>query len=226
MTTPPQSMRLGIIGSSGGSALIAADACLRSIGIVVEWVVVSDRDCGLERWAREAGHSTHRLPYASAEAFSTAACTLFKQIGCLDVLMFYTRRVAPPLIDELHVWNIHPSLLPSFVGLRGVEDAWRAKVAIFGATLHRVDAGLDTGPIMAQVAAPLRPDQELQRLQRLSYLQKTWLTLSWVGMVTGRGEGSTQLQCEPGVALAWPGLPAPFYAAYREWVAGEETSFA
>ena len=187
-------------------------------------MVVTDRACGLEHWSREAGHQTHRLQYGNAAAFSMEAHALFKAAGCRDVLMFYTRRVATPLIDDLHVWNIHPSLLPAFAGLRGVEDAWKAKVAIFGATLHRVDEGLDTGPIRAQVAAPLQQNQNLERLQRLSYLQKTWLTMTWFCMVTGRDAAAASVPCEPGVALAWPGLPDPFYTAYCDWVAREEQS--
>ncbi len=224
--TLARSVRLGIIGSSGGSALIAADACLRAAGVVVDWVVVTDRACGLEQWARDTGHQTHRLFYENAVTFSCAAHALFKEAGCRDVLMFYTRRVAAPLIDDLHVWNIHPSLLPAFAGLRGVEDAWRANVSIFGATLHRVDEGLDTGPIRAQVAAPLMRSQGLQRLQRLSYLQKTWLTLMWFCVVMNLDETDASMPCEPGVALAWPGLPAPFYALYCDWVAREEKAAA
>lgn len=222
MTTLATTVRLGIIGSSGGSALIAADACLRAAGLKIEWIVVTDRECGLEQWSREVGHPTYRLQYESAAAFSAEAHALFKTSGCKDVLMFYTRRVTAPLIDDLRVWNIHPSLLPAFAGLRGVEDAWKAKVAIFGATLHRVDAGLDTGEIRAQVAAPLRQDHDLQRLQRLSYLQKTWLTLVWFYMVRGIDVVMANMPCEPGVALAWPGLPEPLYTAYCNWVSREE----
>lgn len=220
MTAHP--IRLGIIGSSGGGALIAADGCLRASGIDVEWIVVTDRDCGLERWAREIGHLVHRLSYANAKDFSTEACAIFQAAECQNVLMFYTRRVTAPLIDDLNVWNIHPSLLPAFAGLHGVENARQAKVAIFGATLHRVDDGLDTGEIQAQVAAPMRPHQDLQRLQRLSYFQKTWLTLVWVGMVKNLDDRMAQMRCEPGVSVAWPGLPGVLCEAYNAWVAREE----
>jgi phosphoribosylglycinamide formyltransferase-1 len=222
LMTLAKPVRLGIIGSSGGGALIAADACLRAVGVEVEWVVVTDRACGLAQWSSDTGHQTHRLKYDTAVTFSERALALFKSAGCQDVLMFYTRRVASPLISDLRIWNIHPSLLPAFAGLRGVEDAWRAKVTIFGATLHRVDEGLDTGPIWAQVAAPLKQDQGLQRLQRLSYLQKTWLTLTWFCIVMGLEINDEALPCAPGVALAWPGLPKPFQTVYCNWVAREE----
>lgn len=220
MTSHP--IRLGIIGSSGGSALIAADTCLRASGIDVEWIVVTDRECGLMQWARDAGHSVSRLSYSSAAGFSAEACAIFQAANCRDALMFYTRRVTAPLINEMRVWNVHPSLLPAFVGLHAVEDAWRAKVAIFGATLHRVDDGLDTGPIMAQVAAPMRLDQDLQRLQRLSFFQKTWLTLIWVGMVRQLDDRGAQTRCEPAVSVAWPGLPSVLGDAYNAWVNREE----
>lgn len=220
-----KSLRLGIIGSSGGSALIAADECLRAIGVTVEWVVVTDRVCGLDLWSRGAGHETHLLHYESGTAFSTAANNVFKDAACSDVLMFYTRRVTKPLINDLRVWNIHPSLLPAFAGLHGVEDALKANVSIFGATLHRADEGLDTGAIQAQVAAPLKQEQTLQSLQWLSYLQKTWLTLSWFSIVTGEDCTTASVFCEPGVALAWPGLPTVLHKAYCDWAQREQEAF-
>lgn len=216
-----RSKRLGIIGSSGGSALIAAAACLHAAGVKVEWIVVTDRYCGLAQWSREAGHQTHQLDYANAEAFSVEASAIFKAADCNDVLLFYTRRVSAPLIEDLRVWNIHPSLLPAFAGLRGVEDAWKAKVAIFGATLHRVDEGLDTGAILAQVAAPMRRGLALSKLHRHSYLQKVWLTLVWFCNAAGIALVDTPRSCGPGAVLACPSLPEPFYTAYCEWIARE-----
>jgi phosphoribosylglycinamide formyltransferase 1 len=226
VTMITKTFKLGIIGSSGGSALIAADRCLRSIGVVVDWVVVTDRACGLDRWSRGAGHETHLLHYESGIAFSKAANNVFKDAACSDVLMFYTRRVTMPLINERRVWNIHPSLLPAFAGLRGVEDAWKAKVTIFGATLHLADEGLDTGNIRAQVAASLKQECSLQHLQWLSYLQKTWLTLTWFSIVTGEDCRTSIISCEPGVGLASPGLPTELHVAYFNWVQREQEAFA
>lgn len=216
-----RSKRLGIIGSSGGSALIAAAECLRAAEVKVEWIIVTDRPCGLAQWSRNAGHQTHQLNYSNAEAFSVEASTIFKAADCQDVLLFFTRRVAAPLVEDLRVWNIHPSLLPAFAGLRGVEDAWKAKVAIFGATLHRVDETLDTGLILAQVAAPMKRGQELSKLHKLSYLQKVWLTLVWFCNTEEIALVDTPRSCGPGVVLAWPNLPEPLYTAYREWIALE-----
>jgi len=215
-------LRLGIIGSSGGGAWIAAYKCLKASGIDVKWIVVTDRDCGLEQLAREENCVVHRLFYANANHFSTEACAIFRAAGCQNVLMFYTRKVTSPLINDVYVWNIHPSLLPAFPGLRGVEDAMQANVTIFGATLHRVDDRLDVGEIQAQVAAPMYPRHDFQRLQRLSYYQKIWLTLVWVGMVKNIDNRMAQICCEPGVSVAWPGLPSAMCGAYNALVAQKE----
>lgn len=202
-TTP---VRLGIIGSSGGSALASASNCLKSAGMDIKWVVVTDRQCGLESWAKANGHAAHRVDYQDAESFSSKACQIFCDEACGDVLLFYTRRVAPPLIDKLRVWNIHPALLPAFRGLHGVKDAMAAGVKVLGATLHRVDAGLDTGPIVAQVAAPLTAQLSLPDAEHLSYLQKTWLTLVWFDHLMSPGQQPGMGCCGPAVVIASPGL--------------------
>jgi phosphoribosylglycinamide formyltransferase 1 len=214
---------LGVIGSSGGSALIAADGCMRDSGFDVNWIVVTDRECGLEQWARDHGHLAYRLNYDNAEDFSIAACEIFKAVECQDILLFYTRKVTAPLIDELNVWNIHPSLLPAFAGLHAIENSWQAKVAIFGATLHRVDEGLDTGEIKAQVAAPMSSHEDLERIKRLSYFQKIWLTLIWIAKVKNLDDHMDRLCCEPGVYVSWPGLPDIYFDAYKTWVVRMES---
>ncbi len=196
-------LRIGVIGSSGGSALIAASECIKSAGYILEPIILSDRECGMTDWAKDQGLPLLQLPYISAVNFSTSALQFFQMHNCEDVLLYYTRRVASPLIDTLKVWNIHPSLLPSFAGLHGVKDALAARVSLFGATLHRVDTGLDTGPIVAQVAAVLSPEILEQRAQRLSYIQKVWLTLLWFEQISGNVINSPSSQfLGPGITLS------------------------
>ena len=62
------------------------------------------------------------------------------------------------------ILNIHPSLLPSFPGMRAQMQAIAAGVRISGATVHFVDAGLDSGPILAQAAVPVSPHDTEQTL--------------------------------------------------------------
>lgn len=193
----PASLPLGIIGSSGGSALAAAATCLKEAGIEQPWVIVTDRTCGLSEWGKREGHPTRVVAYEGAEDFSARACDFLLQHGATRALLFYTRRVARPLIDRIAVDNIHPSLLPEFPGLGAVRKALAAKREILGATLHRVDEGIDTGSILAQVATPLRVGTTREEAERISHLQKTWLTLYW------------QQQCDARVAIP-PDLTSAF----------------
>ncbi len=66
------------------------------------------------------------------------------------------------------IMNIHPALLPSFPGTSGVSDALAYGVKVTGVTVHFVDQGLDTGPIILQQAVPVREDDTQESLhQRL-----------------------------------------------------------
>lgn len=199
-------LRLGIIGSSGGSALISASECLQFAGMSIEWVVVTDRECGLDLWAKKNASSVHRIAYRDAESFSEEAHNVFQDGGCEDIMLFYTRRVATPLIEKKRVWNIHPALLPSFRGLHGVKDALLAGVKVIGATLHHVDTGLDTGQIVAQVAAPLPSQLTLEKAKHISYLQKVWLTLVWIDRLTSPNVQVDADAIANVVATASPGI--------------------
>ncbi len=199
-------MRLGIIGSSGGSALAAADCCLIASGYKINWTVVVDRQCGLASWALEQGHKTFFVDYETSGDFSSKASDIFDDSSCDNVLLFYTRRVAAPLIEKKQVFNIHPALLPSFRGLHGLKDAKKFGARIFGATLHRVDEGLDTGQILYQVAEALPQGISLSDAYHLSYRHKVWLTLAWVDYLLSPVSNFPFEIISNGNAIACPGL--------------------
>lgn len=223
----PRRTRIGIIGSSGGSALIAADECLRATGEIVDWIVVTDRDCGLGQWALSQQHQMYRVDYSDAETFSLQATELFLKHACCDVLLFYTRIVTSPLIDQFRVWNIHPALLPAFPGLSAIHQAEKARVRIFGATLHRVDANFDTGPIIAQIADVWPEGTSSDQINHLSFRHKVWLTLIWFEHLSNQ-ESTVSLTPTfppPRTGLANPNLSNPLLAAsYSRWLEREEQS--
>jgi len=78
----------------------------------------------------------------------------------LVILAGFMRIVRKPLIDAFpdRIMNIHPSLLPSFKGLHGQTQVVDYGVRISGCTVHFVDGGMDTGPIIIQAALPVSPD--------------------------------------------------------------------
>lgn len=182
---------LGVIGSSQGGVIIAAAECLREAGYNPDFIVLSDRKCGLLDWAKRSHYQYAEIQYWDKDTFSADALEFFQGKNCQDVLLFYTRMLAKPLIEELSVCNIHPSLLPAFKGLHAVKQAMEARVMLFGATLHRVNERLDEGQILAQVAMPVEPNLTLEQANRLSYLQKIWLTLLWVESLGGKVKNSS-----------------------------------
>ena len=84
----------------------------------------------------------------------------------LVVLAGFMRVLGPPLLERFpgRIINVHPALLPSFPGHSGAQDAIDAGVRISGCTVHVVDSGVDTGPIIAQAAVPVLPDDDAAAL--------------------------------------------------------------
>jgi phosphoribosylglycinamide formyltransferase 1 len=79
----------------------------------------------------------------------------------------YMRLIGPTLLDayEGKIVNIHPSLLPSFPGKDAIGQAYRAGVKVTGVTIHYVDEGMDTGPIIAQRAIAIHEGESLAQLE-------------------------------------------------------------
>jgi len=94
----------------------------------------------------------------------------------LVVLAGFMRIIGKPLIEAFpnSIMNIHPALLPSFPGLHGQGQATSYGVKISGCTVHFVDEGVDTGPIIIQAAVPVRPgDTEEELSERILELEHT-----------------------------------------------------
>jgi phosphoribosylglycinamide formyltransferase-1 len=78
------------------------------------------------------------------------------------------RRLHRPFLSAFadRILNIHPSLLPSFPGLDAIRLAWEHGARVTGCTVHLVEEGLDSGPILAQSAVDVRDDDTLETLER------------------------------------------------------------
>jgi phosphoribosylglycinamide formyltransferase 1 len=93
----------------------------------------------------------------------------------LVVLAGYMELISEPFLERFAgaVINVHPSLLPAFPGLRAVEQALDYGVKVFGVTVHFVDAGVDSGPVILQGARELpdarSPEQVMQALRPLEH---------------------------------------------------------
>ena len=92
----------------------------------------------------------------------------------LIVLAGFMRVLGPPLLEGFpgRIINVHPALLPAFPGHNGARDALDGGVRITGCTVHVVDSGVDTGPIIAQAAVPVLADDTADTLHARIQVQE------------------------------------------------------
>ncbi len=83
--------------------------------------------------------------------------------------------------------NTHPALSPAFPGMHGPRDALEYGVKVTGATLFVVDAGVDTGPIVAQVVVPVLPGDDESTLHERIKLSERQMLVDWVGRMAREG---------------------------------------
>jgi len=166
--------RLGVLGSGKGSNFVAiADAC-RAGAIPAEVaIVISDiaeakmleraRERNLRAKFIEPGKFRTKLDEqaerALVEALREAEVDLIVLAGFMRVLKGDFLRAF-----EGRIMNIHPSLLPSFPGLQAWKQALDHGVKVTGCTVHFVDAGVDSGPIIAQQTVPVLDDDTAETL--------------------------------------------------------------
>lgn len=114
--------------------------------------------------------------YASKEEYETLIIKKLKQANVEWIFLAgYMRIIGETLLDayEGRIVNIHPSLLPSFPGKDAVGQALEAGVKVSGVTIHYVDEGIDTGPIIAQEPVTVFPNDTreslLERIQQVEH---------------------------------------------------------
>jgi phosphoribosylglycinamide formyltransferase-1 len=172
-------LKIGVVASSGGSAFGQIARIVRTTpGVPCEFCAISDRPCGFEQVCHDEGVECARIEERSRARFSQAVAEHLSDVGNVDAcLLFLDRLVGPELFARCPTFNIHPSLLPAFPGREGVAQASRRGVRFLGATLHLVDAGIDTGPIIAQTITPLAGGESPSQLEKFAYIQKVYLGL-------------------------------------------------
>jgi phosphoribosylglycinamide formyltransferase 1 len=112
--------------------------------------------------------------FASREERDDAMAAWLADEGVqLVVCAGYMHLLTPPFLDRFRAINVHPSLLPAFPGTRAVEEALAAGVGETGVTVHFVDEGIDTGPVILQEAVRVvpgdSPDTLHARLQEVEH---------------------------------------------------------
>jgi phosphoribosylglycinamide formyltransferase 1 len=161
----PHALAVGVLASGRGSNLQAIlDACRAPDFPARVVVVISDREqsAALER-ARAAGVPAvfvNFKDFADREAFSAAIVRELQARSVELVCQAGFMRILSPLYVRAfagRAMNIHPALLPAFPGLHPQRQALEHGVKVSGATVHFVEDGVDTGPIVLQASVPVEP---------------------------------------------------------------------
>ncbi len=165
---------IGILGSGKGSNCRAILERIRDGKLCAEArVVISDVfDAGILEIAREFGVANAYLPpgrfRTKFEPEAEAALVEMLEDAAVElvVLAGFMRILKAPVLDAFphRILNIHPSLLPKFPGLEAWEQALAAGETVTGCTVHFVDAGVDSGEIIAQREVAILPNDTSESL--------------------------------------------------------------
>ncbi len=184
-------LRVGVLVSGGGTNLQAILDAIDSGRITnAEVAVVISNNAGAYALERAKNHGVEAVclspkQFETREKFNHALLTSLDSYGLdLIVLAGYLVTIPPAVIEKYRgrIINIHPSLIPSFCGvgyygLKVHEAALQRGVKITGATVHFVDEGMDSGPIILQKAVEVLPGDTPKVLQQRVMEQAEWVIL-------------------------------------------------
>ncbi len=173
-------LRLGVMASGSGSNFeaIARAIAQGELNARIELVIYNNPDAKVVNRANRLGVPTQLLDhrtFETREALDEAIAQVLSAAGVEWVIMAgWMRRVTERLILAFpgRILNIHPSLLPSFPGVRAVEQALNAGVKITGCSVHYVELVVDSGPIIMQAAVPVLSDDSVETLQSRIQVQE------------------------------------------------------
>jgi phosphoribosylglycinamide formyltransferase 1 len=154
---------IGVLASGEGTNLQA----LIDAGLPIRAVASNRKEARALERARGAGipAATFSLDcHSGREERDLVMATWLEERGVeLVVLAGYMHLLTQTFLDRFpeRIVNVHPSLLPAFPGMRAIDEALEAGVETTGVTVHLVDVGIDSGPVLRQEPVPVEPRESL-----------------------------------------------------------------
>ncbi|MDD3074127.1 MAG: phosphoribosylglycinamide formyltransferase [Eubacteriales bacterium] len=187
--------RLAVLASGEGTNLQALIDEVHFPGIANIVLVLSDKEgAGAIARARTAGITAVPLPPLPGEGrklyHQRVAGVVQQASPHLVVLAGYMRLLPPEFVAQMPpIINVHPSLLPAFPGLDSPAQALAYGAKISGCTVHLVDQGMDTGPVISQRALPVLPEDTPDSLHtRIKFLEHEALVQAVTAFALGQVE--------------------------------------
>ena len=167
-----------VILASGSGTLAQAVIDSTELDIEIVEVISDNHSAQVLTRAQEAGIPTQIISVGSSrELWNTE---IIEAVAGLDVDLVvsagFMRILPADFVNRFPTINSHPALLPQFPGAHAVRDALAAGVSVTGTTVHWVDDGVDTGPIITQMEVPVLPgDDEAQLHERIKKVERGFI---------------------------------------------------
>ena len=193
--TPSKKLKLGVLGSGSGSNMQAILDAIEDGSLNAEIVLVlSDnpdayileraQKVGIEARVIDCAGFAQKFPDDSQKAVAEQLLAAGVEMVCLAGFM---RLVKAPLLNAFprRLLNIHPSILPAYPGLMAWKQAVADGAKESGCTVHYVDAGMDTGPVILQAKVPVLSDDTAETLHARIQVEEHRIYPEAIAMVAG-----------------------------------------
>lgn len=170
-------LNLVVLVSGNGTNLQAIIDQIQSgrLQAEIKWVISNRGEAfALER-AKKSGIPTQVIAEKKRESFEERLVAVLQETNFDYIALAGFMRILSPALVRCYpgrILNIHPALLPHFPGTDAIRQAWEGGVSETGCTVHFVDEGVDTGPIISQKKVPIKPGESLAALtERIHILE-------------------------------------------------------
>ncbi|MBE9120108.1 phosphoribosylglycinamide formyltransferase [Tychonema sp. LEGE 07199] len=184
-------LKIGILASGSGSnfEVIAQAIQNQQLNVQIPVLIYNNPEAKAATRAKKYGIPSILLNHRDCKSREELDTKIVKTFQAHDVewivMAGWMRIVTKVLLDAFpdKVINIHPSLLPSFTGIRAVEQALAAKVKITGCTVHIARLEVDSGPILMQAAVPVLPDDTAETLHARIQVQEHKIMVGAIALI-------------------------------------------
>jgi phosphoribosylglycinamide formyltransferase 1 len=193
-STSQRPLRLGVLASGSGSnfGAIAEAIASQRLNAQVQMLIYNNPDAKViaraQQWDTPAQLLNHRL-FESRETLDDKIVEIFQSCDVELVVMAGWMRVVTPVLLQAfanRVINLHPSLLPSFKGIRAVEQALAAGAKITGCTVHWVVPEVDSGQIIMQAAVPVLAGDTPETLHARIQVQEHQILVDAIAQISAQ----------------------------------------
>jgi phosphoribosylglycinamide formyltransferase 1 len=193
-STAQRPLRLGVLASGSGSnfGAIAQAIASQRLNAQVQMLIYNNPDAKViaraQQWGTPAQLLNHRR-FETREALDHKIVEIFQDCDVELVVMAGWMRVVTPVLLQAfanRVINLHPSLLPSFKGIRAVEQALAVGVKITGCTVHWVVPEVDSGEIIMQAAVPVLAEDTPETLHARIQLQEHQIIVDAIAQIAAQ----------------------------------------